>query len=758
MDSPCEGHILLVGDGDFSFTVSLLKHTSVVGNQITTSNLETPETIQQHKQAAENMTALMNMSATVLLETDACELHTHPVINKKYYHRIIFNFPLADRHNIKKNRSLLADFFFSCSQILAENGQVMVTLCKGQGGTPADQPLRSWHDSWQVLAMATNAGFILTRAVPFNDSLYPGYHSVGFRFQDKSFNTEGALTHIFEKADIVSVQDDFRGRGVFSLDDGTFSCSQYIADKLSRNLLLEESNPLCLVRRGLEKSFKVHMNANLVHDKQAWCVVEGHQSKIVLRSDQLAAEGKRETLQNDVDLSIGGSLERMKEKKNEANICTMMKDQRTLELKHGVENGSQENVSPTQDASSHASLFLQRLIPGNPESVYILIKNMNSLSERETDGVIPEPGLDQQNSPSILSEDTSHDGTRTELKTEEDSDMVDDIRDTNRVHHYRTSLLENLEMLFTLTDGSETGGSGGSAACNPADHVQSLTTASSCVLMSGQCLAVCSIQPDLVPLQHEMIIVQKLSGGELKDEQLTRSSESPAFTKSTDGLVNSNIPEYELASSCILSALHGSNLFSGFILSLQVSSSNSDVIEMNKSDYLNNIKFINIQPAGDEVDGRSIGIVLNVTRGGNMFCVCLIKLDAIVANICCIMDPRLLYSSSSKFTQQFREGEFPKKLSPFSLYPMKFAHDLSFWENGDFAESELYEIIRCAAGDLVVKVTLIDLYNDASTGRFSRCYRLHFLSHDRALSYLTSWKLQSVIRMSVAHKLKITLR
>ena len=69
----------------------------------------------------------------------------------------------------------------SCANILTEDGQVMVTLCKGQGGTPADKPLRSWHNSWQVVAQAAPSGFTLAQIQNFDASKFPGYHSVGFR-------------------------------------------------------------------------------------------------------------------------------------------------------------------------------------------------------------------------------------------------------------------------------------------------------------------------------------------------------------------------------------------------------------------------------------------------------------------------------------------------------------------------------------------------------------------------------------------------
>ena len=55
MDAECKGLVLLVGDGDFSFTLSLLKHSGLTASRVTTSNLETEETIQTHHQAASNM-------------------------------------------------------------------------------------------------------------------------------------------------------------------------------------------------------------------------------------------------------------------------------------------------------------------------------------------------------------------------------------------------------------------------------------------------------------------------------------------------------------------------------------------------------------------------------------------------------------------------------------------------------------------------------------------------------------------------------
>lgn len=72
-------------------------------------------------------------------------------------------------------------FCSSCGAVLAEKGEVHVALCRGQGGTPADQPVREWHNSWQVVAMAAEAGFILSQVHAFRAEDALGYTCTGYR-------------------------------------------------------------------------------------------------------------------------------------------------------------------------------------------------------------------------------------------------------------------------------------------------------------------------------------------------------------------------------------------------------------------------------------------------------------------------------------------------------------------------------------------------------------------------------------------------
>lgn len=251
-------NILIVGDGDLSFTLSLLKHFHSDGHHnytiphecnicsnhaplIVCSTYENyDELCKRYAKAAENIVNINQYDNVIVLHSiDATLLNTtlyneiikhdtplHRRAMKTVYNQIIFNFPhTGGKMMLGQNRELVQSFLYSirCNTvdqgkqpiqlICAQHSTVHITLCHGQGGTPSDDA-REYGNHWQINSYSSLGGFVLHALYRFDAELYGalGYNSKGYRSADSAFHNHSSLVHVMKVMNDNDTIPCFRGQ------------------------------------------------------------------------------------------------------------------------------------------------------------------------------------------------------------------------------------------------------------------------------------------------------------------------------------------------------------------------------------------------------------------------------------------------------------------------------------------------------------------------------------------------------------------
>ena len=179
--------MLLVGEGNFSFSAALVRHWTKLGakapgeNLVATSYDSEAQAREKYPGAKTHIEYLRQSGVRVLFGIDATKLEIsaalHDAANalsgKTRFQRIVFQFPhsgcgISDTEaNNKVHRELLGNFLDSAEQMLdPSSGQIHVTLKRGE-------PYNSW--GFAKLVIKRKQRLLLKTAMDFFPQKYPGY-------------------------------------------------------------------------------------------------------------------------------------------------------------------------------------------------------------------------------------------------------------------------------------------------------------------------------------------------------------------------------------------------------------------------------------------------------------------------------------------------------------------------------------------------------------------------------------------------------
>ncbi|KAI4347221.1 hypothetical protein L6164_008051 [Bauhinia variegata] len=163
--------ILLVGEGDFSFSLCLAKAFGTAANMAATSLDSEDSILHNYSSGSTNLDELEELGCTIVHGVDAHTMSEHTFLKGNHFDRIIFNFPhagftLPEHHwfQIELHQDLVRGFLGNAREILGENGEIHVTH-------KTSYPF----NKWEIEKLANEAGLCIVEKVPFYRWNYPGY-------------------------------------------------------------------------------------------------------------------------------------------------------------------------------------------------------------------------------------------------------------------------------------------------------------------------------------------------------------------------------------------------------------------------------------------------------------------------------------------------------------------------------------------------------------------------------------------------------
>ncbi|XP_003576655.1 heavy metal-associated isoprenylated plant protein 41 isoform X1 [Brachypodium distachyon] len=165
--------ILIIGDGDFSFSMALATAFGSGANLVATSLDSYEALICKYSEAESNVMELKITGATVLHGVNAKKMKSHTYLKTRQFDRIVFNFPHAgfkakdykEVQMVSLHKVLVKGFLANARCLLHPYGEIHISH---KIGYP--------YDEWNLEQLASESSLTMIKKVKFQKEDYPGYN------------------------------------------------------------------------------------------------------------------------------------------------------------------------------------------------------------------------------------------------------------------------------------------------------------------------------------------------------------------------------------------------------------------------------------------------------------------------------------------------------------------------------------------------------------------------------------------------------